>query len=361
MAGEEFLLSGDQIATYTNSNVTFPGGETNIELTGLSALGDASSRFLLVRQTGNNAQVSNGDHFGVFEAIDDGSGGFIPGPTEILAATFATPDAFNDTGAGDQYVIFGLFGGTKYVVNLEGFQGAGTFTVVQDDEPEGGDNDGELDLVEIEAADPEAAICFTAGTRILTPHGEIPIEALQAGDLIQTRDDGLKPVLWSGASTVRAKGALAPVVFAAGVIGNTRPLALSPLHRILITGWRAGILFGSDECLAHAKDLINDHSIRRREGRSVTYHHLLLERHQVIMSEGAWSESLFLGDQARNSLLPEARREVEALFPEIAPIGGQHAADTYGTTARRCLRRHEARVYAAYHSKVPKVGRISSI
>ena len=44
--------------------------------------------------------------------------------------------------------------------------------------------------------------CFVAGTMIRTPRGEVPIETLQPGDLVITRDDGAQPLRWISLKTM---------------------------------------------------------------------------------------------------------------------------------------------------------------
>ena len=40
--------------------------------------------------------------------------------------------------------------------------------------------------------------CFTPGTLIATPQGEVPVEELKAGDQIITRDNGIQEIRWTG-------------------------------------------------------------------------------------------------------------------------------------------------------------------
>ena len=40
--------------------------------------------------------------------------------------------------------------------------------------------------------------CFTPGTLIATDRGQQPVETLRRGDLLVTRDNGLKRIMWVG-------------------------------------------------------------------------------------------------------------------------------------------------------------------
>ncbi len=46
---------------------------------------------------------------------------------------------------------------------------------------------------------------FAAGTEVLTARGTIPVEWLRRDDLVLTRDNGLKPVVWIGARKLDAQ------------------------------------------------------------------------------------------------------------------------------------------------------------
>ncbi|PWK59945.1 Hint domain-containing protein [Roseicyclus mahoneyensis] len=182
--------------------------------------------------------------------------------------------------------------------------------------------------------------CFTPGTRIRTERGEVPVELLSVGDLVQTRDNGLQPIRWIGQRQVAAIGPHAPVAIEAGVFGNHGRLVVSPQHRVLLTHWMAELMFGEDEVLVAARDLVNDCSVRVIEGGEVTYIHLLFDQHQIIWSEGLQTESFLPGPQVMSDLEDRVRAEVLALFPAIDTA--THAG--YGPAARAALKSYEARV-----------------
>lgn len=158
--------------------------------------------------------------------------------------------------------------------------------------------------------------CFTPGTMILTPAGEVPVEDLAPGDLVMTRDDGARPLRWTGRRRVDATGDFAPVRFATGIIGNSRPLLVSPQHRILVTGWQAELACGIAEVFVAAKHLVDGHQITRAPQDSIDYIHLMFDRHQIVTSNGAPTESFFPGDfilEGDRAL----RAELNALFPAL--------------------------------------------
>jgi hypothetical protein len=184
-----------------------------------------------------------------------------------------------------------------------------------------------------------AVPCFARGTMIRTPNGERPVESLAAGDLVETRDHGPQPLRWLGSRTVPATGRFAPVVIEAGTFGFHRRLVVSPQHRILLTHWMAELMFGEDEVLVAAKDLVNDCSVRVMEGGSIEYFHLLFDRHQIVWSDGLETESFLPGPSVMGDFDERVREEVLALFPEIDP----ESYEGYGPSARPGLRAFEAR------------------
>ena len=180
--------------------------------------------------------------------------------------------------------------------------------------------------------------CFVAGTLIETDLGPVPVESLHPGDMVRTQDDGLQPLRWIGTRTVRATGAFAPIHIRRGTFGVHGDVMVSPLHRILMRDSVAELLFGEPEVLVAAKDLVNDHSVRRREGGEVTYVHLMFDRHEVVFTEGLATESFLPGPQTTKALEQEVVDEICAIFPELDPVTGAG----YSGAARRTLRHYEA-------------------
>ncbi len=185
--------------------------------------------------------------------------------------------------------------------------------------------------------------CFVAGTLIATPRGQIPVEDLKVGDLVDTHDDGPQPLRWIGRRVVQADGKFAPVRIAAGTFGDHDTLLVSPQHRILIRHMQAELLFGEAEVLVAAKDLVNRHSVQILTGGKVEYVHLLFDRHQVIYSAGLPSESFLPGPQTIDSFDDGVVAEILSLFPELCP----ETCAGYGPAARLALKAHETHVLMA--------------
>ncbi|QIE44086.1 hypothetical protein G5B38_00280 [Pseudohalocynthiibacter aestuariivivens] len=186
----------------------------------------------------------------------------------------------------------------------------------------------------------EKIICFTAGTQIMTVHGDRPIETLRIGDRVVTRDSGLRAIRWIGKRTVVGRGAMAPISISPAVLdGGRAPLLVSPQHRMLFTGYRAEMLFGRSEVLVAAKHLVNGGDIHEAPCDTVTYIHLMLDAHEIIYAEGTATESFYAGSSGLGAITEESREEMFALFPELRWNTGAH-----GRTARVCLKPHEARL-----------------
>jgi hypothetical protein len=172
--------------------------------------------------------------------------------------------------------------------------------------------------------------CFTTGTLILTLDGALPVEFLQVGDRVITRDHGAQVLRWVGSVRVSparmaAEPAFRPIRLRRGALGPGRPerdLLLSPQHRLLIRDWRAEVLFGAEEVLATARHLVNGTTIATAyDVAEVSYFHLLFDRHEIVYAEGVEAESFLPGPGALASIPRESRDELFALFPELAAAG----------------------------------------
>jgi len=191
----------------------------------------------------------------------------------------------------------------------------------------------------------DGVFCFTRGTLIATPNGEVAVETLCISDLVLTADHGPQEIRWIGSTTVPATGINRPVEFAAGALGAgvpNAPLRLSPAHRIVVPGVMSMLLFDCANPLAHAVDLVNDHTIlRKADQRFVHYVHLMFDKHELIYAHGALAES-FHPSQAEDT--PSTRKSMEELtrlFPE------RFGAGVVEPAARPTLSLTEAKLIAS--------------
>jgi len=131
--------------------------------------------------------------------------------------------------------------------------------------------------------------CFAAGTRIMTEHGDAVVETLRIGDPVRALLDGpTQPVVWIGERVVDCRRhpkphLVWPVRVASGAFGPGQPhcdLFLSPDHAVYVNG-----------VLIPIRCLINGQSVRQAPVDTVTYYHLELPRHDVLLAEGLPAES----------------------------------------------------------------------
>ena len=143
--------------------------------------------------------------------------------------------------------------------------------------------------------------CFTAGTLLETARGLLPVQHLRIGDRVQTMDNGLQPVTWVGRRRVGfgrwpVDG---PVQIRAGALGAGYPvqdLLVSPQQRVLLCSPITDRMTQEAEILVPAIKLVGMPGVScLRHPVAVQYHHFACERHEVVWSNGAATETLFWG------------------------------------------------------------------
>jgi hypothetical protein len=153
--------------------------------------------------------------------------------------------------------------------------------------------------------------CFATGTRIATPQGEVAVETLRPGNEVLTVMGEALPIIWVGQRLIDCAShpepeRVRPICIQAHAFAQGAPhrdLLLSPDHAILAQG-----------VLIPAKQLVNGTTIRQLDSLTVTYHHIELPRHAVIISEGLPTESyLDTGDRTSLGIGQAVPRERHAL------------------------------------------------
>ena len=150
---------------------------------------------------------------------------------------------------------------------------------------------------------------------IRTERGDVAVETLAIGGQLVTLSGEARPIRWIGrrsyaARFIRRNRAVLPICIEAGALADgvpARDLMISPKHAMFLDG-----------VLIPAECLVNGTTIRRvAQAEVVEYYHLELDSHDVILAEGAPSES-FVDDDSRGMFHNAA--EYLALYPGVGPV-----------------------------------------
>ena len=159
------------------------------------------------------------------------------------------------------------------------------------------------------------APCYVSGTRLLTERSEVAVENIAPGDRAITLADGVEvaqPVIWVGQRRVDLAShprpeLVAPIRIRHGAFGDGLPhrdLLVSPDHAVFIDGR-----------LVCARMLVNGMTVTQEfETRSVTYYHIELARHALLLAEGLPAESYL--DTGNRSMFTNGGQPV-TLYPDF--------------------------------------------
>jgi hypothetical protein len=299
LGGDDRLLGGQGDDTLFGS----AGHDSLFGGPGNDALDGGADSDNIEAGSGNDTIVASGGDRVIADTGDDliivgGGNNNISGGADNDTISFGTAGTYVVThGAGDAFTITGPDGAVNQVQGVELVQtasgtqslGLGSFYV-----------------------------CFAGGTRIRTDRGETAVESLRAGDLVATvsgHGAPLKPVLWIGRRRVALAGhpnadAIAPIRIRAGALAENTPsrdLLVSPDHCMFLDG-----------ALVPARLLVNGSSITVETGLAeVTYYHVELESHDVLLAEGAAAESwLDCDNRSWFENAPVARLDVSGTLAE---------------------------------------------
>jgi hypothetical protein len=167
--------------------------------------------------------------------------------------------------------------------------------------------------------------CYCRETRILTASGEVAVEDLKIGDLLITLSGERRAIKWIGKRSYSGRFANAnrgvlPICFKAGSLDGRLPardLWISPKHAMFIDG-----------VLIAAEQLVNGVSIVQAERVDmVEYFHIELDTHDIIIAEGAASETFV--DDASRAMFHNAR-EFKSLYPHEVATDALYCAPRIG-------------------------------
>ena len=242
------------------------------------------------------AQEPSPDFEVSWSGTDDPDGSGIGSYTILVSDDGATPTVWLDDTTRTNAIFQGDYGQTY------AFSSIAT------------DNAGNVEALHaVPDTETTVAACYASGTLIRTPEGDVPIEDLRIGDLVTTDAGPARPIRWIGRRSYAGRFAarnpnVLPVLIRAGALAEgipQRDLHVSPLHAMYIDG-----------LLVPAIELVNGISIiRQTKVQQVDYVHLEFDTHDVVIAEGAPSES-FVDDDSRRMFHNAA--EYRALYPDAA-------------------------------------------
>ncbi|WP_296713372.1 Hint domain-containing protein [Rhodoblastus sp.] len=285
-SGGNLTLTGSITSSGTAASLVVGNGST-LTLTSTYGIGTSGAAPTLTFQgTGDVFQAVNAQYY----AISLGTiSGFAAGDL-IKIHSIGTGDTL--TYSGNTITIHN--GGTTQTFTFDSSVTASQITLTQS---------GTVDTLQI--------ICFMAGTLIRTPEGEVAVETLKRGDLVETTTGAVKPITWLGRQTVSSRFADPvrswPIRILAGALGENVPardLLVSPDHALLVGG-----------ALVHAGALVNGSSIQRLASvpNGFVYYHVELDDHSLILAENVPAET-FIDNVDRMHF--DNWAEHEALYPD---------------------------------------------
>jgi hypothetical protein len=143
--------------------------------------------------------------------------------------------------------------------------------------------------------------CFAQGTRIATPRGAVAIERLQIGDTVLTISGAPQQITWIGRRHIDCRrhpdpDQVLPVRIAPHAFGQGRPghaVLLSPDHAVFV-----------EDVLIPIRFLVNRSTIARLAVETITYYHIELAQHDVVLAEGRRSKPILkpAGDMRSKTL-----------------------------------------------------------
>ncbi|MCQ0989768.1 Hint domain-containing protein [Jiella marina] len=251
--------------------------------------------------------VLSGGFADTFSDYDEG----VPGDDNLFILGDVSDDLFNpgsSPGTGLTYVG-ALNNGDGFILTA----GAGNYFIAQYNM-----NYGVGDTADITSSS-FAIQCFTPATQITTAQGPVFIEDLSVGDIALTAFGTKRSIVWIGKRTIECGGQNwhhAPVNVRAGAFGAgvpERDVMLSPGHPVMVRQ-------GGREVLVPIMNLINGTTIERTHMNTVTYWHVELDQHDVLLADGLPAESFF--DMGTRGWFENDLDDVLA-NPDLIPAG-QH-------------------------------------
>lgn len=132
-------------------------------------------------------------------------------------------------------------------------------------------------------------IGFADDSRVLTDQGKRLVQEVAVGNRLWCTDGTYRPVIWRGTQSFPARGIAAPVRLRRGYAGLAADLVLAPLQSVQIET-------DAGPALAPACAFVDAGLAVREFGVQVTWHHLLLDTHALVLINGLACDTLWAGD-----------------------------------------------------------------
>lgn len=155
---------------------------------------------------------------------------------------------------------------------------------------------------------------YVSAMRVETDQGLVPSEWLVPGDRVMTRNNGFQTVLWAGITRLTSREletwpALSPIEIAA--VEGHAALVVPPNQRLLLEGGEVTRRYEDRQMLCKVGNLGPHPDLRPVPlAGGVCYHHILLPRHDLVLCEGRWIDSVY-PDDLRVSRFPRVHRAVK--------------------------------------------------
>lgn len=153
------------------------------------------------------------------------------------------------------------------------------------------------------------------GSKVLTPEGQVRVQALKIGDLVVTKHNGNQPVSWVGRKQVN------PLVLKDNPEFNAIFIEQNAFGKNLPD---EDLFVSQQNRLVHKSSLTSFGALTRYDGVNVDnnsfyadYIHIMFEQHETIFVNGLEVESFHPGQPSFEGTDLQTRLEMFALYPQL--------------------------------------------
>ncbi len=176
---------------------------------------------------------------------------------------------------------------------------------------------------------------FAGQVKIKTLKGDKPVSELQVGDMVLTRDNGFQEIRWVGRLR-RGKARQKMMVLKADTLAPGVPsadLKMSPNQRVLTGSGVLRTMCDNPEALVKLEDLTSLTPEFLQDTKADCWH-ILMSRHEVVLANDVWTETLQPDRQFLNSVEARVQQQLECICPKLATAGSKRAFPAARTQTR---------------------------